>query len=121
MILETMLTDWMRNVFAGALEGMPIEPGRVVVVATADGAFGDYQCNAAMGLARVARRKPVEIASLVKERIEAARPDFLERVEVAGPGFLNLYLRTDWLVEILDQIAVDVRHGVPRVGEDEQC
>jgi arginyl-tRNA synthetase len=116
MILEAMLTEWMQGVFSGVLEGTAIEPGRIVVVATTDGAFGDYQCNAAMGLARVARRKPVEIASAVKERIEAALPDFLERVEVAGPGFLNLYLRTDWLVGVLDQIATDPRHGVPGVG-----
>ena len=51
---------------------------------------GDYACNAAMQLARVARRKPRDLA----EALVAAWPvsALVDRIEIAGPGFINLFL-----------------------------
>ena len=58
--------------------------------------FGDYSTNAAMLLAPALKAPPREIA----ERLGAALQDRLgsqvERVEVAGPGFLNIFLADDW-------------------------
>lgn len=54
---------------------------------------GDFACNAAMLLARPARAKPRELA----ERLVAALPanTLVERVEIAGPGFVNFFLAAD--------------------------
>ena len=60
---------------------------------TRDDSHGDFATNAAMVLAKRARTKPRALA----EQIVAALPSsaFVERVEIAGPGFINFYLATD--------------------------
>jgi arginyl-tRNA synthetase len=57
--------------------------------------FGDFQANFAMGLARELGRPARDIASTVVNALDVE--DVCSRVEVAGPGFVNLTLRTDWL------------------------
>src|ERR671914_2301097 len=67
-----------------------------------DPAHGDYAASAAMRLAPVRRRAPRELG----EEIAAtalALPD-VERAEVAGPGFVNLWLADEWYAEALDEI-----------------
>src|SRR5918999_1437018 len=67
-----------------------------------DPAHGDYATNAAMRLAPVRRRAPRELG----EEIAAtalALPD-VERAEVAGPGFVNLWLADEWYARALDEI-----------------
>ncbi len=62
----------------------------IVIERTRDPRFGDFACNVAMTLARPMRTKPREIA----ERIVAALPasPSVEKVEIAGPGFINFHL-----------------------------
>jgi arginyl-tRNA synthetase len=67
---------------------------------------GDYSTNAAMLLAPVLGSPPREIAELLRAELSASLGDELERVEVAGPGFLNLVLSDAWhrraLASVLD-------------------
>src|SRR5437660_1477264 len=56
---------------------------------------GDFASNVALRLAKTARRRPLDLAEAIKERID--RPEYLDRVEVASPGFLNFFLRDDWI------------------------
>jgi len=65
---------------------------------------GDAACNAAMVLAKQARRKPREIAERLAARLEA-HADF-RSVEVAGPGFVNLRLTDDFWRERLAELLV---------------
>ncbi len=62
----------------------------VKVDRTRDRRHGDFACNIAMVLAKAARRRPRELA----EAIVAALPDSdqVERVEIAGPGFINFFM-----------------------------
>ena len=64
-----------------------------------DPRFGDYQANCAMSLARVLQRKPPEIAREIVARLNL--DDWLQPPEIAGPGFINLRLREDWLAQQL--------------------
>ncbi|MEM1231273.1 MAG: arginine--tRNA ligase [Pseudomonadota bacterium] len=63
--------------------------------------FGDYQANGIMAAAKRARRNPRELAEIVCDALltldAQAQPPLLEKAEVAGPGFINLHLRPDWL------------------------
>lgn len=71
---------------------------------------GDYACNAAMQLARVARRKPRELA----DALIASWPvsDLVDRVEIAGPGFINLFLSTTaWQGEVVSVIERGSEYG----------
>jgi arginyl-tRNA synthetase len=58
--------------------------------------FGDYSTNAALELAPALRRAPRELAVALGEAIEARLGEGLERVDVAGPGFLNLFMSDHW-------------------------
>ncbi len=58
--------------------------------------FGDFSTNAAMLLAPALKAPPREIAERLGEGLSARLGDRVERVEVAGPGFLNLFLADAW-------------------------
>lgn len=59
--------------------------------------FGDYQSNAMMALAKQLRANPRELGEKVRQVVEASSSGLLDKCEVAGPGFLNLYLSTQSL------------------------
>ena len=75
----------------------------------------DYQCNVAMSLAKRLGRQPREVAALIVEHLDTG--DLLETPEVAGPGFVNLVLRDDWLAAHVRELRADDRAGVAPVGE----
>ena len=60
---------------------------------------GDFATNVALGLARRAGRPPRDVAQAIVEAMPPA--PFLERAEVAGPGFLNLFTTDEWLHDAL--------------------
>lgn len=69
---------------AGSLPDVTVERAR-------DGQHGDFACGIAMALARSLRRKPRDIAADLVARLPA-NPR-MERVEIAGPGFINFFLK----------------------------
>lgn len=73
--------------------------------------FGHYQCNSAMKVAKELKTNPRKIA---EEMIEKWKPDgVIEKLEVAGPGFINITLTKEFLSKQLTQVASDPRLGVP--------
>ena len=74
----------------------------VVLERPSDPAHGDYATNAALKLAGERRRPPREIAAELAE--DAARLPGVERTEIAGPGFVNLFLEDAWFSSTLGAI-----------------
>ena len=74
----------------------------VVLERPSDTAHGDYATNAALKLAGARRRPPRELAAELAE--EAARLPGVERTEIAGPGFVNLFLDDAWFSSTLGAI-----------------
>jgi arginyl-tRNA synthetase len=70
---------------------------------------GDYATNVALQAARTAGRPPRELAQELAERI--AGLDSVERVEVAGPGFINLWVTDAWLADAVRAIGDDFGSG----------
>ena len=66
--------------------------------------FGDYSTNAALLLAPRLGAPPREVAERLGGELSRLLGDQLERFEVAGPGFLNLFLADDWLQVSLDAV-----------------
>ena len=64
--------------------------------------YGDFATNVALQLAGARRRPPRELAEEIAA--VAAGLDGVERAEVAGPGFVNLYLRDEWFSAALGEI-----------------
>ena len=77
--------------------------------------FGDYQANGIMGAARAARMNPRELATRVLESLDLA--DMAEKVEIAGPGFINIHLKNDWLAQQAKQRLADSARLVEKVSE----
>ena len=63
--------------------------------------FGDFATNFAMQAARTIKMNPRLLAQQVVDHLNSP---FIERVEIAGPGFINFYLKPDWLTELLTDI-----------------
>jgi arginyl-tRNA synthetase len=74
---------------SGALPALDLS--RVVVEPPRDATHGDMATNAAMVLAKDAKKKPRELADLIAEKLRA--DGLIEKVDVAGPGFINLTLK----------------------------
>lgn len=61
--------------------------------------FGDYQLNSAMGIGKRYGKNPREVAEKIIEHLPA--DPLIERVEVAGPGFINIFLNQEVLTEFI--------------------
>lgn len=77
-----------------------------------DPKFGDYQFNGSMGLAKDAKIPPRKVAEKIVEFFSL--PEVLEPVEIAGPGFLNLRIRPQWLAKRIQEMSIDPRLGVDK-------
>ncbi|HEX5781767.1 MAG TPA: arginine--tRNA ligase [Solirubrobacteraceae bacterium] len=66
--------------------------------------FGDFSTNAAMLLAPALKAPPREIAERLGAALQAKLGSQVERVEVAGPGFLNIFLADDWYTTAAGEI-----------------
>ena len=99
MRLTDRLTDGVRTALAKA--GLP-EPAECAWEIPRQAEHGDYATNLPMVLARIAKRAPRQIAELVAKHFPPM-PE-VERVEVAGPGFLNVFLAPAWCASALSEI-----------------
>ncbi len=84
-----------------------------LLAATNNPKFGDYQANLAMSLAKPLKQKPRDIATKIVENLDVS--DLCELPEIAGPGFINLRLKTEYLEGQLQKIKSDSRLGVTKV------
>lgn len=74
---------------------------------TKDERFGDWAVNVAMLLAKPLGKNPMEIAELIKDEIARESRDdreFFEKIEVAPPGYLNFFLSSEYLADILGEV-----------------
>jgi arginyl-tRNA synthetase len=97
--LTDRLTSGVRAALAKA--GLP-EPEECAWEVPRQAEHGDYATNAPMVLARAAKRAPKQIADLVVKNFPPM-PE-VERLEVAGPGFLNVFLAPAWCAAALREI-----------------
>jgi arginyl-tRNA synthetase len=118
-IYATMLARVVASVSALAAAGtLPPSPdtSRVVVEPPRDASHGDMATNAAMVLARDAGKKPREVAEAIAEKLRA--DDLVEKVDVAGPGFINITLKASaWTAALAGAIAAGTQYGRSHVGQ----
>lgn len=83
---------------------------------TADPKHGDYQCNCAMPLSKEVGRNPREVAAEIVDKLRI--DDICETPQIAGPGFINLTLKTDFISTSLSSLLGDNRCGVDPVKSE---
>ncbi len=88
-----------------------------IVRPTTDPKFGDYQANGVMALAKKIKADPRKLAEDVVKNLDV--DDICEPPEIAGPGFINLRLKADFLADRLLQInaAPENRLGIEQTGQ----
>ena len=74
--------------------------------------FGDYQANVAMSLAKPLKNNPRAIATQITENLDVS--DFCEPPSIAGPGFINFKLKTEYLEQQLKVVQESDRLGIAK-------
>ena len=106
------LNDILKRAFEKAFPGEDFAGIRVLPAT--DPKFGDYQCNDALKHAKRMHMNPREVAAKV---VEALDQSCFEKVEIAGPGFLNLTVSSDWLNAQLLNLSTSQHLGIPQFGD----
>ena len=106
------LSDIVKAAFEKAYPGEDF--GGVRVLPATDPKFGDYQCNDALKFAKKAHTNPREVGAKVAEALKGN--DVFEKVEIAGPGFLNLTVSGGWLNSQLSTLDSKSACGIPQKG-----
>lgn len=76
--------------------------------------FGDYSTNIAMKLTKILGKNPLEIANLIVENINN---DNITKMEVKAPGFINFFVKKDYLVENIKKVLTEKdRYGSSNIG-----
>jgi arginyl-tRNA synthetase len=98
-----MIRDDLRAAIGRALarEGLPEPADGIGLDPARTREHGDWASNVAMQLAKTVGEPPRTIAQKVKDALVADAIPHLARVEIAGPGFLNLFLAPTWLHDVL--------------------
>ncbi|MEK6584216.1 MAG: arginine--tRNA ligase [Nitrospirota bacterium] len=82
-----------------------------------DESKGDYATTIAMGMASLEKKPPRSIAEAIAGNIEDTE-GIIERIEIAGPGYINFFLRTgSWLETLRKVIALGDGYGQVNIGE----
>lgn len=102
-IIHTKLSDARSKAFPEMSE-------RLEVTQSTQPQFGHYQCNSAMKLAKLAKLPPRDIAG---QLVGALDQEIFSKVEIAGPGFINLTLKNEFLSKEVDALLRDEHLLVP--------
>ena len=100
---------------AAAFAAAGIADSPVVLQPTKNAEHGDFQINGVMGAAKKAKQNPRELAQKVAEAL--ADNAVIESAEVAGPGFINLRLRPEFLAQNIQTALNDARFGVAKTDK----
>jgi arginyl-tRNA synthetase len=106
---DTLAPDLAQSVSA---EGIALERTR-------DAAHGDFACNIAMRLSKAAKRNPRQLAQAIVD--ELPKNEFVAKVDIAGPGFINIHLSPAAYASELQQVlSQGARYGCSNAGQQQK-
>lgn len=106
---DASLAAWLQAGFEKAF-GADAAGTALRVLPATDVNFGDFQCNDAMGLAKKLHQAPRAIATKIVEALDQENAP--ATVSVAGPGFINLTVKPEWIAAELEK-----QQGLPNIGD----
>ena len=113
--VEQTLSAWIKTGIEALWPEADLSSSPLYVTPTVDSKFGDFQCNAAMSMAKILQKSPRDIATAIVDGVE--KHSSLSKIEIAGPGFINLYLEDAWLSGFVLGLEMHDSIGTPRVGD----
>jgi|688.fasta_scaffold08885_9 arginyl-tRNA synthetase len=95
--------------------GLKVTLEDIVIEKTKDPKFGDYATNVCLKFAKNLSLKPIDLA---KQLINQLTDPHIQRVEVAGPGFLNFFVKTETLTAVIEDILrLNTQFGKSQLGQ----
>lgn len=122
-VVEQVQTKLKEEIKAAVIKAGLAEEAQIpdaVLELPKDKAHGDYATNMAMQLARVAKKAPRKIAEELVENFDKNKAS-IEKIEIAGPGFINFYMNNNYLTDLIPTILkAGDRYGESTVGNGEK-
>lgn len=109
MNIRELLNEKVLSAMAAC--GVPAEQPALIAPGKKAG-FGDYQANGAMGAAKAMGSNPRELATRILEALTPELDGIADKLEVAGPGFINIHLNPTWLGQQVANAQADARLNI---------
>jgi len=116
-LIEDLLSAWCAETFTACLPDADLAGINLGVIPSKNEQFGDYQCDAAMKLAKELKSNPRALGQQFVD--SAVLPDLVEKIEIAGPGFINITLKTEGVAAQLESMLADDTLGLPNIGKNQ--
>jgi len=112
--IQTLLTQALSSLKTSGVIAPEVTPN-IQLSRTKDPSHGDFACNLAMMLAKPAKKNPRELAQLLIDALPKHAD--LEKVEIAGPGFINFFISQSNTLSIIDTINTQAEtYGLSNIG-----
>ncbi|PCI93614.1 arginine--tRNA ligase [Candidatus Aerophobetes bacterium] len=114
-ILQDIASKAIKDAFEANIENIAQFLPAEVTQSTQD-KFGHYQCNSALKIAKALKQNPRNVASELIEKLKSIseKDSFIEAMEIAGPGFINITLTKNYIAEQLNKQLKDPHLGVAK-------
>src|SRR3990170_4797420 len=111
--MQTIISKLLEQRFRAAFEKLGFAASfPIVLQESSKPEFGDYQVNGVMAIAKQLKVNPRELAAKIVEKLETK--DLIAKLEIAGPGFINITLSNEYLNQVLTKdllsVAADRHH-----------
>ncbi|MGY6529443.1 MAG: arginine--tRNA ligase [Cyanobacterium sp.] len=113
------MIDNLRQIFATTLKqtfGDDVTLIEPLVVPATNPRFGDYQCNVALPLAKELKENPRAIAQRIVDNINLE--EFCQPLQIAGPGFINITIKPEYIAQKITSAYRDERLGVTKIKSE---
>ena len=116
MSIKTKLTSMLKK----SLDKLNIElENDIVIEKPAKKENGDYSTNIALTLTKKLHQSPMEFATSIKENLE--KEDVIEDIQIASPGFINIYLKKEYLLSYINKIITENKnYGKNNIGKNKK-
>jgi len=110
--LQQKLEAALKSGFSSQLphDSVLLEPE---VVQSSQTQFGHYQCNNSLKIAKELKKNPRQVAEAIVALLNKDKDAILSKIEIAGPGFINMTVDTQFLSKEINGVLADDRLGVP--------
>ncbi len=112
--MKQTLIELLDSRVRAALDAAGCAGAPAVVAPAGRPEFGDYQANGVMGAAKARKMNPRALAEQVITHLDLA--GIASKVEIAGPGFINITLAPEYLASLATDALADARLGVPQIA-----